>query len=175
MMLKSKFLGDAGWKDLASKNKLKDNGLAKSLEKLKRVGDDDHDDQAKILEEVVRLAAALKKDKAVAAAPAVVKYLGEVQGDADSAQREVAKSRAEQQTEGLLILKFPHVEAKQFPCTTNLVGCHHDRFCFSHTCRAEQQKTSARTSGLGEAEFAASHGRGDARYCVGLAADFAGQ
>lgn len=95
MMLKSKFLGDAGWKDLASKNKLKDNGLAKSLEKLKRVGDDDHDDQAKILEEVVRLVAALKKDKAVAAAPAVVKYLGEVQGDADSAQREVAKSRAE--------------------------------------------------------------------------------
>ena len=53
----------AGWKDLASKNKLKDNGLAKSLEKLKRVGDDDHDDQAKILEEVVRLVAALKKER----------------------------------------------------------------------------------------------------------------
>ena len=50
MLIKSKFLGDVGWKDLAAKNKLKDNGLAKSLEKLKRTGDDDLDDQTKILE-----------------------------------------------------------------------------------------------------------------------------
>ncbi|MBL8360135.1 MAG: hypothetical protein JNN18_06555 [Rubrivivax sp.] len=95
MAIKSKFLGDAGWKDLAAKNRLKDNGLAKSLEKLRRTDEDEYDDQARILEEVVRLVAALKKDKSVTAVPAVVKYVGEMQGDAEAALRDVAKARAE--------------------------------------------------------------------------------
>jgi hypothetical protein len=95
MLIKSKYLGDAGWKDLASKNKIKDNGLSKALERLKRVGDDDHDEKANVLEEVVKLAAQLKKDKAVAAAAPVAKYLAELQGDAEAAAREAAKSKAE--------------------------------------------------------------------------------
>ena len=95
MLIKSKFLGDAGWKDLAAKNKLKDPGLAKSLERLKRTGDEAYDEQARALEEVVKLIAVLKKDKTATAAPAVVKYVGEMQGDAEAALRDVAKARAE--------------------------------------------------------------------------------
>ena len=41
--------------------------------------------------------------------------------------------------------------------------------------RSEQQKTSARTAGLGEAEFTPLHGGDDARQHLGLAANFAGQ
>lgn len=95
MLIKSKFLSDAGWKDLAAKNKLKDNGLAKTLERLKRTDDEAYDEQARALEEVVKLVAALKKDKAVTAASAVVKYVGEMQGDAEVALRDVSKARAE--------------------------------------------------------------------------------
>ncbi len=95
MMLKSKFLGDAAWKDLAAKNKVKDNGLGKALEKLKRIDDDDHDEQAEVLGEVVKLALQLKKDKAVAAAAPVARYLAEVQGDAETALRDAAKAKAE--------------------------------------------------------------------------------
>lgn len=99
MQLKSKFLADAGWKDIASKNKVKDNGLTKALEKLKRVGDDEHDEKEKILEEVQKLVTQLKKDKTVTAAPPVVKYLADVEDDADKAAREAAKAKAEHEKE----------------------------------------------------------------------------
>ncbi len=95
MLIRSKALGDAGWKDVAAKNKLKDNGLLKALEKLKRLADDDHDEAAKTLDEVSKLATLLKKDKAVAAVPAAAKYIAEMLGAAEAAQRDVAKSKAE--------------------------------------------------------------------------------
>ena len=94
-MLKSKFLSDAAWKDLAAKNKVKDNGLAKALERLRKADDDDHDEKAEILGEVVKLAVQMKKDKAVAAATPVAKYLAEVQDGAETAVRDAAKAKAE--------------------------------------------------------------------------------
>jgi hypothetical protein len=95
MIVKSKLLSDAGWKDVAAKAKVKDNGLLKSLEKLKRLGDDDHDETTKVLDDVGKFAALLKKDKAVAATPAVAKYVAEVIGEAQAAARDVAKAKAE--------------------------------------------------------------------------------
>ena len=94
-MSKSKLLSDAGWKDVAAKSKVKDNGLLKALEKLKRLGDDDHDETTKVLDEVGKLAGLLKKDKAVAATPAAAKYVAEVIGEAQAAARDVAKAKAE--------------------------------------------------------------------------------
>ncbi len=94
-MLTSKALSDAGWKDVAAKNKVKDNGLSKALEKLKRVDDKDHDGATKVLDEIDKLAAALKKDKAVASIAAAAKYLGEILDAAGNARRDVAKARAE--------------------------------------------------------------------------------
>ena len=95
MIVKSKLLSDAGWKDVAAKAKVKDNGLLKSLEKLRRLGDDDHDETTKVLDEVGKLAGLLKKDKAVAAAPAVARYVAEVIGEAQAVARDVAKAKTE--------------------------------------------------------------------------------
>jgi outer membrane protein OmpA-like peptidoglycan-associated protein len=94
-MVKSKVLSDAGWKDVAGKSNVKDNGLLKALEKLKRLGDDDHDETSKVLDEVGKLAGLLKKDKAVVATPAVAKYVAEVIGEAQAVARDVAKAKAE--------------------------------------------------------------------------------
>ena len=95
MEIKSKLLSDVAWKDLAAKNKVKDNGLQKALEKLKRAGDDKYDEQAKALDEVAKLIATLKKDKTVIAAAAAAKYLVQMQTDAESASRDVTKMRSE--------------------------------------------------------------------------------
>ena len=99
MMIKSKLLSDAGWKDVAGKAKVKDNGLLKSLEKLKRLGDDDHDETTKVLDEIGKLAGVLKKDKAVAATPAVSKYVADMLADVQAASRDVAKAKAEHDKE----------------------------------------------------------------------------
>ena len=85
------------------------------------------------------------------------------------------KPRAQQQTKRFLILKFTHVEAEQFSRPEDLICRHDDGFRFTNARRAEQQKTSARATGLGESEFAALNRRGDARQRVGLAADFVWQ
>ncbi len=95
MLIKSKSLSDAAWKDLVAKNKLKDNGLLKVLERLKKFGDDEFDDGLKALEEATKLAGQLKKDKAVAAAAPAAKFIGELISAADSTQREITKAKAD--------------------------------------------------------------------------------
>jgi hypothetical protein len=55
-MSNSKFLSEVGWKDVAAKNGVKDNGLLKKLGDIKRVGDDKHDDALKLLDEALKLA-----------------------------------------------------------------------------------------------------------------------
>lgn len=95
-MIKSKPLTDTGWKTICAKNKVKDNGLLKALEKLKKVDDEEKpDDAAKILVEVEKIALALKKDKAVAALEVVVEYLEEMLDAVESIARALDKARAE--------------------------------------------------------------------------------
>ena len=94
-MSNSKLLSDSGWKDVVAKNKLKDNGLLKALSDLKKCGEDAHDDSLKSLDQVLKLAAQLKKDKAVTAVPAVSKYVAELSAAAETAVRDVAKAKAE--------------------------------------------------------------------------------
>jgi len=92
-MSNSKFLSDVGWKDIAAKNNVKDNGLLKKLADFKRVGEDKHDDAVKLLDEALKLASQLKKDKKTA--PAAGKYLDELTAAAETATREVTKAKAE--------------------------------------------------------------------------------
>ena len=92
-MSNSKFLSDSGWKDIAAKNNVKDNGLLKKLADLKRVGDDKHDEALKVLDEALKLASQLKKDKKTA--PAAGKYLDELTAAAEAATREVSKAKGE--------------------------------------------------------------------------------
>jgi hypothetical protein len=95
-MINSKVLTESAWKDVLAKNKgVKDNGLLKTLSEIKKLGDDDHDDAQDILDQIQKLAAQLKKNKDVAAVPAVSKFLAELSGAADTAVRDVAKSKAE--------------------------------------------------------------------------------
>ncbi|MDQ6683824.1 MAG: hypothetical protein M3Z16_01740 [Pseudomonadota bacterium] len=97
-MIKSKLLTDSAWKDVLAKNKgVKDNGMLKALADIKKLGDDDHDDAQKLLDEIVKLSGQLKKSKEIAAAPAVSKFLAELSGAADTAMRDVAKAKAEAQ------------------------------------------------------------------------------
>jgi hypothetical protein len=92
-MSNSKFLSDSGWKEIAAKNNVKDNGLLKKLADFKRVDDDKHDEALEVLDEALKLAGQLKKDKKTA--PAAGKYLDELVAAAESALREVAKAKAE--------------------------------------------------------------------------------
>ena len=95
-MIKSKFLTDSAWKDVIAKNKgIKDNGLLKTLAEIKKLGDDDHEEAQDILDQIQKLAAQLKKDKTIAAVPAVGKFLADLSGAADTAVKDVAKAKAE--------------------------------------------------------------------------------
>jgi hypothetical protein len=98
IMIRSKVLNDTAWKEVLTKNKaVKDNGMLKALADIKKLGDDDHDDAQKILDEIVKLSGQLKKSKEIAATPAVSKFLAELSGAADTALRDVAKAKAEAQ------------------------------------------------------------------------------
>lgn len=94
-MSNSKFLSDKAWKDLASKNKVKDNGLLKALADYRRLDDDEHDEVLECLEEIVKLGAKLQKAKDVAAEASVVEYLSDLLDAAESDQRVVTKAKAE--------------------------------------------------------------------------------
>lgn len=100
MLIKSKALQDATWKEVVSKNKaLKDNGLLKVLGELRKVEDDAFDEARRLLDEVQKLAMQLKKDKAASALPAVVKHLADMLAAAEAAERDVVKERAEKAKE----------------------------------------------------------------------------
>jgi hypothetical protein len=102
-MIKSKLLNDSAWKDVLSKNKgLKDNGLLKSLGELKKLDDDDHAEAQKCLDQVLKLAGQLKKAKEVAAVKDVSKFMDELIDAAETAQRDVAKAKAEADKQGKL-------------------------------------------------------------------------
>ena len=95
LMIRSKVLTDAAWKDVLAKNKaVKDNGMLKALADIKKLGDDDHDNAQKTLDEIVKLTAQLKKSKE-ASTPAVSKFLAELGSAADVAMKDIAKAKVE--------------------------------------------------------------------------------
>lgn len=92
-----KHLTLAGWKDALTKNKvkdvklIKDSELQKALalyEKFKEVATSERRDT---LDEIISLATPLKKDKAVAAYPGLVKYLGDLLTAATAARVKINK------------------------------------------------------------------------------------
>ena len=83
----SRALSDSGWKDVAAKNKIKDNGLLKLLADHKRIDEAKHDEAIASLDQIVKLAAQLKKSKEVGAAAAAAKYVSEMADAAESDRR----------------------------------------------------------------------------------------
>ena len=112
-MSNSKFLSDSGWKDVASKNKVKDNGLLKALADHKRLDAAKHDDVLESLDQILKLAAPLKKSKETAAAPAVAKFLAELSSAADAAMRDAAKAKAEAEKKSKAEMDAKKQEAKK--------------------------------------------------------------
>src|SRR5689334_8731349 len=91
----SKALSDSGWKDVTTKNKIKDNGLLKLLGDHKRIDEDKPDDLLASLDQIVKLATQLKKVKEVAAVPAASKYVTEMIAGAESDRKAAEKAKAE--------------------------------------------------------------------------------
>src|SRR5512132_2663372 len=91
----SKALSDSGWKDVAAKNKIKDNGLLKLLADYKRIDESRHDEAIASLDQIVKLAAQLKKAKDVSAAAAAAKYVNELADAAEADRRAMLKAKAE--------------------------------------------------------------------------------
>jgi hypothetical protein len=98
----SKFLSDGGWKDIASKTRIKDNGLLKVLSDHKRLGEEEHDDVLESLDQILKLAGQLKKAKDVGAASAALKYVSELSDAAESERKLVVKAKAEADKKGKL-------------------------------------------------------------------------
>src|SRR5436190_16422604 len=91
--MNNKALTESGWKAIAGKYKIKDNGLHRALAEYEQADEDDHDAQLAGIAKVNKLAGALQKDKAVAGNDAAVDYLDDVQDAADAGQREIAKAK----------------------------------------------------------------------------------
>ena len=87
-------LDPKNWKALATKFKIKDNGLEKALISFEKVSEDAHDEALKAVGAVSQMASTLKKTKEVMAVPAVLKHLGDLIGAAEAKKNEITKHKA---------------------------------------------------------------------------------
>lgn len=83
------------WKTLVQKYSLKDNGLLKALAQCEKLSDDP-DEATKVLDLVLKLAAALAKDKLVVAQKDVVEFLDDVRSAVERAKKDTAASAKKQ-------------------------------------------------------------------------------
>ncbi len=88
------FITESGWKAVAAKFKLKDNGLQKALANYERLQEDDYDGRVKALAGITQLAAGLPKSKEVAAAPTAAKWLAELVSAVAIQKSELLKAKA---------------------------------------------------------------------------------
>jgi len=88
-----KILTEGGWKAIAAKFKIKDNGLQRALATYEKLDDNAHDECLKTIASVGQLASALKKAKEVAAAAPVAKYLSDLTSAAESEKNDVSKAK----------------------------------------------------------------------------------
>jgi len=87
-------LAERGWRDLALKFKIKDNGLQRALAGYEKLPDDKHPERLKAINSVGLLAGNLKRAQDVAAIPRVANYLAEVQSAADFERKQIQAAAA---------------------------------------------------------------------------------
>jgi uncharacterized protein (UPF0305 family) len=109
----SKALSDSGWKDVSSKNKIKDNGLLKLLADHKRIDEARHDEAIASLDQIVKLATQLKKTKEVAAASAAAKYVNELTQAAESDRSAIVKAKTEAEKKAKVEAEAKKQDAKK--------------------------------------------------------------
>jgi hypothetical protein len=108
-----KLLTEGGWKTVASKYKVKDNGLQRALASLDKLDDKDYEARRKAIDSVDSLATALKRNKEIAANAPVVKYLEDVLKAADAAGKQVATEAAAAEKEAAQAKKAEEQKAKE--------------------------------------------------------------
>jgi hypothetical protein len=94
----SRALSDSGWKDVAAKNKFRDDRLLKLLADHKRVDEAKHDVAIASPDRIVKLAPRLKKTKEVGAAAEAAGCVSELADAADSARRAIRGSKRTSRT-----------------------------------------------------------------------------
>jgi hypothetical protein len=109
----SKLLTENGWKMIALKFKVKDNGLQRALAAYEKLDEQAHEERLKTIASVSQLAGTLKKVKEVAAVPEVVKYLANVADTAESQKSEIAKAKALAAKTEAMTQKKADAEAKE--------------------------------------------------------------
>ena len=109
----SKALSDSGWKDVSSKNKIKDNGLLKLLADHKRIDEARHDEAIASLDQIVKLATQLKKTKEVVAASAAAKYVNELAQAAESDRSAIVKAKTEAEKKAKVEAEAKKQDAKK--------------------------------------------------------------
>jgi len=108
-----KLLTEDGWKANVVKFKLKDKELQRALFFYENLEDDDFDFRLKALGKIAALASGLKRDREIAANDVVVKYLADMASAVQTAQRDVAKAKAEAEKAKALTQKKADAQAKQ--------------------------------------------------------------
>jgi hypothetical protein len=88
-----KTLTESGWKTIAGKHKVKDNGLQRALAAYENADEDDHTAQLADIAKVNQLAGALQRNNDIAGNDAVMEYLDDLQAAADARQKEISKAR----------------------------------------------------------------------------------
>jgi peptidoglycan hydrolase-like protein with peptidoglycan-binding domain len=91
----SKSLSDSGWKSVAVKFKIKDNGLQRALAAYSKLDEEDHEQRLKAIASVNQLASSLQRNKEVLAASAVSKYLDDLLTAAEAEERDITKAQAQ--------------------------------------------------------------------------------
>src|SRR6266404_4174121 len=87
-----KVLTESGWKAVAQKWKIKDNGLQRALAAYEKLDEEAHAERLKAIGSINQLAGALEKKAEVAAIPIVANYLEDVGDASELQQREITKA-----------------------------------------------------------------------------------
>jgi len=101
-----KLLTESGWKAMAQKWKVKDNGLQRALAAYERLDDNAHEERLKAIGSISQLAGALGKKPEVAAIPIVANYPEDVGEASEFQQREITKA-------GVMTAKKAEAEEKK--------------------------------------------------------------
>ena len=92
-------LSERGWKDLAQKFKLKDNGLQRALSVYEKLPQEKHAERLKTIGSVCALAGNLKRAPDVAAIPRAANYLADVVSAAESDRKQIQAAAAKANAE----------------------------------------------------------------------------
>ena len=86
---------EGGWREIMRRHEVEDNGLQRAIAAYNRIEEEEFDDRLAGVAEVIRLVAALRRDREVVSNSAVVRYLTQLAAAAETEKRDIAREQAE--------------------------------------------------------------------------------